>query len=82
MFSGADLNTSTLFLFPALSENVKSFGNTENKNIGLVSAGRTLSKIRCSALASDLCCVFLYGIKKDNCYINQSFLKPQAAQRS
>lgn len=76
MFAGADVNTSTLFLFPALSENVKSFSNTENKNIGRVSAGRTLSEIRCSSVASDLCCVFLYGIKKDNCYINHSFLKP------
>lgn len=64
VFSEAALNTSTLFLFPALCENVKSFSNTENKNIGRVSAGRTVSKIRCSSVASDLCRVFLYGIKK------------------
>jgi hypothetical protein len=53
VFSGADLNTSTLFLFPALYENVKSFNNAENKNTGGVSAGRTLSEIRCSSVASD-----------------------------
>jgi hypothetical protein len=63
-------------VFPALSENVKSFSNTEKKNIGRVSAGSTLSKIRCSSVVLDLPCVFLYGIKKDNCYINHRFLKP------